>query len=215
MGSSVRYQVFISSTYVDLVQERRAVIEALIRFGYIPSGMEWFPSSESDQFEYIKLQIAQSDFVIVILKGRYGAGFTEKEYDYAMSIGKPVLVFLYDSFESIPQDSLDEDDDNRRKFRQFREKTKQNKLISPWKGSDLPLLVVQSLNSCSEDHPELGWVRKNEMLDGATTNQLIKENIELKAKLEDLSKSSKESALLSVDDVINLDFKNDGKVITL
>jgi hypothetical protein len=54
MDDSVRYQVFISSTFEDLVDERKAVIKSLLSFGYMPSGMEMFPSTDSEQFEYIE-----------------------------------------------------------------------------------------------------------------------------------------------------------------
>jgi hypothetical protein len=42
-----KYQIFVSSTYSDLVDERREVIEAIIDLGHIPAGMEGFPRSIS------------------------------------------------------------------------------------------------------------------------------------------------------------------------
>ncbi|MER8765483.1 MULTISPECIES: DUF4062 domain-containing protein [unclassified Mesorhizobium] len=36
----VKYQIFVSSTYADLVDERRSVIEAVLNLGHIPVGME-------------------------------------------------------------------------------------------------------------------------------------------------------------------------------
>lgn len=40
-----RHQVFVSSTYLDLVSERRAVIQALLELDCIPAGMEMFPAA--------------------------------------------------------------------------------------------------------------------------------------------------------------------------
>ena len=37
-----RYQVFVSSTYADLMEERQHVIQALMDMDCIPSGMEVF-----------------------------------------------------------------------------------------------------------------------------------------------------------------------------
>jgi hypothetical protein len=39
----VRYQVFVSSTYEDLKEERAEVMQALLELDCIPAGMELFP----------------------------------------------------------------------------------------------------------------------------------------------------------------------------
>ncbi len=39
----MRYQVFVSSTYRDLQEERQQVIQALLELDCIPAGMELFP----------------------------------------------------------------------------------------------------------------------------------------------------------------------------
>lgn len=44
-----RYQVFISSTYADLQDERQEVIQALLELDCIPAGMELFPAASEDQ----------------------------------------------------------------------------------------------------------------------------------------------------------------------
>ena len=49
-----RYQVFISSTYEDLKEERKELIENLLNLKYLPSGMEMFSASNEEQFKYIK-----------------------------------------------------------------------------------------------------------------------------------------------------------------
>ena len=48
---SVKYQVFISSTYSDLIDERRQVLEVLLMADCIPAGMELFPAMDEEQFE--------------------------------------------------------------------------------------------------------------------------------------------------------------------
>src|SRR6516164_8508911 len=50
--------------------------------------------SDDETWEFIKRQIDQADYYIVVIAGRYGSvgpdgvGYTEMEYDYARSIGK-------------------------------------------------------------------------------------------------------------------------------
>ncbi len=55
------YQVFVSSTYADLKDERRRVSETLAKAGYIPAGMEMFPATDQQQFEFIKRVINRCD----------------------------------------------------------------------------------------------------------------------------------------------------------
>lgn len=49
-----RYQIFVSSTFLDLKKERAAVLESILQMKCFPAGMELFPSASMNQFEYIK-----------------------------------------------------------------------------------------------------------------------------------------------------------------
>lgn len=49
-----RYQVFVSSTYEDLHEERREVMQALLALDCIPTGMELFPAADDDSWTHIK-----------------------------------------------------------------------------------------------------------------------------------------------------------------
>ncbi len=87
-----RYQVFVSSTFTDLMDERRAVMQALLELDCIPAGMELFPASDDDSWTLIQRVIDDCDYYLVIVGGRYGSldaygiGYTEKEYDYALAV---------------------------------------------------------------------------------------------------------------------------------
>jgi len=67
-----RYQVFVSSTFEDLREERAAVISALLQIDCFPAGMELFPAADDDSLTLIKSVIDDSDYYLVILGGRYG-----------------------------------------------------------------------------------------------------------------------------------------------
>lgn len=49
-----RYQVFVSSTYNDLIEERAIVKKALLEKGLFPTAMEEFPAVDLNQMDYIK-----------------------------------------------------------------------------------------------------------------------------------------------------------------
>jgi hypothetical protein len=96
-----RYQVFVSSTYQDLKEERQEVIQALLELDCIPAGMELFPAADDDQWTLIKKVIDDCDYYIVIVGGRYGSlsatgiSYTQMEYEYAVSQGKPAIGFIH------------------------------------------------------------------------------------------------------------------------
>jgi hypothetical protein len=49
-----RFQVFVSSTFEDLKEERQEVMHALLELDCMPSGMELFPAANDSQWTLIK-----------------------------------------------------------------------------------------------------------------------------------------------------------------
>ena len=76
--TDVKYQVFVSSTYDDLIDERKEITQAILEADCIPAGMELFPASNKPQWEFIKSVIDESDFYLVIVAGRYGSEGTDE-----------------------------------------------------------------------------------------------------------------------------------------
>ncbi len=89
-SSEKRYQVFISSTYTDLLDERRSVMQAVLEMDCFPAGMELFPAADDTAWDYIQKIIQESDYYVLVIGARYGScddhglSFTEREYDYAL-----------------------------------------------------------------------------------------------------------------------------------
>ena len=83
-----RYQIFISSTYEDLKEERKKVIQAILKLYHFPIGMEMFHADNEEQWEQIKNTLDMSDYYILIwgrccgtLIEKEGISYTEKEYN--------------------------------------------------------------------------------------------------------------------------------------
>ena len=68
-----RYQVFICSTFTDLLSERQAAVEAILKAGRIPAGMELFTAGDQSQMDAIRKWIDESDIFMLILGARYGS----------------------------------------------------------------------------------------------------------------------------------------------
>ena len=189
-----RYQIFISSTFSDLKEERNKVMQTIMSLDCIPAGMELFPAMDEEQFEFIKRIIDDCDYYLLIVGARYGSmdengvSYTEKEYDYAVSKGIPVVAFLHHDISSLPMNKADVDAELRRKLEAFRKKVETGRLVQFWKNvDDLNAKVAISLPKTIKMFPRIGWVRANLQSNAESLqemNVLRKENEELKKLVE-------------------------------
>jgi Domain of unknown function (DUF4062) len=159
-----RYQVFLSSTYEDLRLHRQEVIQALLELDCMPAGMELFPAANEEQWDLITRVINESDYYLLILGGRYGStdssglSFTEKEYDYALSTGKPVLAFFPENPGDIPSELCEEFDEGRAKLLAFSAKVKKRLCKGYQDPHDLGGVVSRSMINLIKRSPAQGWV---------------------------------------------------------
>jgi hypothetical protein len=206
-----RYQVFVSSTYADLKQERQRVIQALMEMDCIPAGMELFPAADDEQWAFIKRVINDCDYYLIIIGGRYGSttpegiSYTEKEFDYASERGIKIIALLHEDPDSIPVNKSDIDPALRQKLKTFREKVATNRLVKFWKSAEeLPGMVALSLSKTIKTYPAVGWVRASSVASQdmlIEINDLRKENNELRGKLANLQASEVEE----MDDIADFD----------
>ena len=195
-----RFQVFVSSTYVDLQEERQSVLQTLMEMDCIPAGMELFPATDEEQWEFIKKVIDDCDYYLLIIGGRYGStaedglSYTEKEFDYAVSKGIKVIALLHKSPDELPRSKSETEEANYQKLQNFRNKVSDGRLVRFWDDSNqLPGEVSLSLNKTIKMFPATGWVRADstaspELL--AEINELRKENDNLKGQLAESNVSS-------------------------
>jgi hypothetical protein len=157
-----RYQVFISSTFEDLRDDREEIMQALLRINCIPAGMEMFPAANATQWDLIEHMIDDSDYVIVVVAQRYGSvdpaagiSYTQKEFEYAERTQKPILVFPKDlsAEETAALDPM---------LLSFRHRLSAgNRHVRFWQAtSQLPGFIAADLAVAvsSPPYPE-GWVR--------------------------------------------------------
>ncbi|HRJ60319.1 MAG TPA: DUF4062 domain-containing protein, partial [Azospirillaceae bacterium] len=173
-----KFQIFISSTFIDLEEERRAVIEAILDLGHIPIGMEAFQAGNEEQWDYIKKRIDESDYYVVLVAERYGSekdgvSYTEMEYDYARAQNVPVAAFLLaeearTEWRARKADYID----NPQKLNAFREKC-WKLLCKQWKSKDeLARLCSNSINTLIRDNPRDGWIPAKQALSPDVANEL-------------------------------------------
>ncbi len=202
-----RYQVFVSSTYADLREERQRVIQTLMEMDCIPSGMELFPAADEEQWEFIKRVIDDCDYYLLIIGGRYGSttpegiSYTEKEYDYAIEKGIKVIALLHANPEEIPLAKSETDPESRGRLKAFRDKVARNRLVRFWNNAnELPGLVALSLSKTIKTHPAVGWIRANQ----ASNTQLLSELNELRKNKEELENELAQLRKAQAVDIPNL-----------
>lgn len=102
MKDKKMYSAFVSSVFESLRDERSTVIDCLLDNKVFPVCMEHFTVSTSGKFSDIEEKIDDSDFFILLLGKHYGSqddegvSWTEREYDYAVSRKKEILVLICD-----------------------------------------------------------------------------------------------------------------------
>jgi hypothetical protein len=187
MPSEIIYSVFVSSTYDDLREERAEVQKALLKLRCMPIGMELFGAADEETWEFIKRQITECDYYVVVIADRYGSlaadglSYTEKEYDYAREIHKPVLAFIHGNRGSIPRDKTESDADKRRKLDAFIQKVEGFPVDFFASPHELATQVTVSFVNLRDRRPAVGFIRADQAPDLEKYNELLKENARLRS----------------------------------
>lgn len=183
-----RFQVFVSSTFKDLEEERQEVMHALLELDCMPAGMELFPAANESQWNLIQKVIDDCDYYILILGGRYGSigpdgfSYTEMEYRYALSTKKPIISFVHKEPGKIIADKTESTAEGLNKLEEFRSLVQQ-RLCKMWSSpQELGSVVSRSLIQLIKTTPAIGWVRANELADREATLELLR----LRRYVEDL-----------------------------
>jgi len=222
--SDKKYQIFVSSTYKDLKNERKSVIEQILNTGHLPVGMELFVASDDEQFEYIKRIINNCDYYVLILGGCYGSvskntgiSYTEMEYNYALEKNIPILIFPYENIKKLPKSKRDEDLTN---IQNFINKVSENRLHKTWKNKDdLSLKVINSLHNAFDEKPQRGWIRPDEYDNSKLLNEindLRKHNLELENQILEYKKqlAPKVANIADMDEMFEFHYKYSTKNTT-
>lgn len=165
------YQVFVSSTYEDLKEERFAVMNALIEKNCIPVGMEYFPASNLEQFEYIMKLIDEVDYYVLIVAGKYGSieknsnkSYTQLEYEYANSKNVPIASFVIQNTDVLASAKVEKTTKRRKQLERFKQLVMANKMCKTWSNKDeLARHVQNSVDELVESSPREGWVRPSKI----------------------------------------------------
>jgi hypothetical protein len=180
-------------------EERQAAVEAILKAGHIPAGMELFAAGDASQLETIRRWIDESDAFMLILGGRYGSleaesgkSYIELEYDYASSQGMPLFAaVMSDKALGCKRGTLDAEgvrllEENGDKYTAFRARVlgKISRLYDDPK--DVRLSVYETLGEFTQRKEFTGgWVSAREV---AEPKPLLDEIARLREENEQLQR---------------------------
>lgn len=199
-----KIQIFVSSTFTDLKSERQAAVEAILKAGHIPAGMELFIAGDQSQWEVIKKWILDSDVYMLILGGRYGSiesstglSYTELEYDFAVKSGKPYFAVVIEEKElekRIKKHGKENvaEIQNPEKLVAFRAKVLSQISSFFCDFKDIKLCVHETLPNIIKEKNIKGWIRASDVPDtkklADELTNVNNENRELRATIEKQNK---------------------------
>ena len=194
-----KLQIFVSSTYEDLKDERQAAVEAILSARHIPAGMELFAAGDKSQMEVIKRWIDESDVFLLILGGRYGSieptsgkSYIQLEYEYAQERRKPFFAVVVDEDylkkEKVKEHGADVlETDNPQQLKAFRAEVL-TKIVRLWRNPlEIKLAIHETLADFSRRDELIGWIPGDQAVNsGAVAEEiarLAKENATLRDRL--------------------------------
>ncbi len=163
------YKVFISSTFLDLKEERKLIFDEIVKAECVPIGMENFAAG-GNSWKRMTEAIDKCDIYVVLQAHRYGTvedgqerSYTEKEYDYAVGKKLYILPFVQGDKKQWSADRVSGDETKREAFRK--------RLFSDSNGcnwtkiTDLGSHFTNSFKDALNHMPEnVGWVPADSVL---------------------------------------------------
>ncbi len=148
------YQIFVSSTYSDLINIRGVAYQAILEMGQVPVGYHDIAATNNIQ-ETINPLIDNSEVFVLIIGERYGTispsgkSYLEEEYNFAVSKGKPILCFIKSNYS----------ENNDPNFQSFVCNLLNNHFVSLWNNDDdfKMKLTTSIYNLISKNPPNTYW----------------------------------------------------------
>lgn len=200
-----KLQIFVSSTFKDLIEERQAAVEAILSSGHIPAGMELFSAGDESQMTVIKRWIDESDIYLLILGGRYGSierttgkSYTQLEFEYALERKKPLFAIVISDNALNSKVKLHGieamEQENQQSLTAFKNLVLQN-LVKFWDDTkDIKIAIHETLSEFSFRKDLIGWIRgDNSINTGFLAEQIARltnENSDLRNQLNKITLES-------------------------
>lgn len=193
--------IFVCSTYSDLTEERKAVLDAIRRLQLQHDSMEFFGARANQPIETCLAEVRRSNILVVLVGHRYGTlvpelgvSYSEAEYAEGHKLKKPCLVYIRDDNVPVLPKHMERDSDKFRLLENWKSTLQQRHTVASFQESkDLAVQVAADL---SRTISELGEAAQDrEVARAESPVKLLDEVSELVA--EAIKHGATETALLS------------------
>lgn len=151
----------ISSTAVDLPEHRKQVVEACLREGIFPIGMEQLPARDATGIQVSLDVVDEADIYIGVYAWRYGwvpdgqeISITEMEFNRAVERKqrgelRDILIFVMHKDHPVTIEMVEADKEAQERLSKFKERASSGRIRKGFKSADdLRGLVIQALGEC-------------------------------------------------------------------
>lgn len=180
-----KLQIFVSSTYLDLKEERQAAVQAILSEGHIPAGMELFAAGDQSQWEIIQKWIKDSDIVVFLIGARSGTPhpssgrcYVEMEYDFTVQEGKSYFALLLSREALIkkakedarrknilPENSFIMESENIDAYKAFRKRVLSKQCTTVTELKDIQVEIGRSIRQIERERDLPGWISGKDIPD--------------------------------------------------
>lgn len=193
--------VFVCSTYSDLSEERKSVLDAIRRLQLQHDSMEFFGARADQPIETCLAEVRRSNILVVIVGHRYGSlvpeidiSYSEAEYREGYRLKKPCLVYVRGEDVPILPKHMERDPEKLRLLEKWKATLQGRHTIASFEGkNDLAVQVTADIGRTIRDLEEAARTREE-----ARTETPIHLFEELKDLVADaIGKGAAEELLLS------------------
>ncbi len=155
-------KAFISSTYQDLKEYRKATANALSQFKIEILGMEWLGARDEDPTTAMLTEIEKCDIFIGIYAFRYGyippnstISLIEQEYLQAKKSDKFILCFMLDDDTPWQTKNIDSVD-SLSKLKNLKTRIQQERVVEYFTSPDnLAMKVANAIGRYTQEQPQI------------------------------------------------------------
>ncbi len=164
-GEVLVAKIYISSTFSDLIEYRKAACKILCSMDHSVKAMEQYVAADQRPLDKCLADVEACEVYVGIFAWRYGfipaptqgnperRSITELEYRRARESGKPCLIYLLDENHPWPPQKIEKGEGGE-KLAQFRKELSDAHIVSFFKTpDDLAKLVIASVANLRLDAP--------------------------------------------------------------
>jgi len=212
MNSSLT--VFVCSTFSDLSEERKGVLDAIRRLQLKHDSMEFFGARADQPIETCLTEVRRSNMLVVIVGHRYGSlvpdmgiSFSEAEYREGIRLKKPCLVYIRGDDVPILPKHMERDSEKLKLLESWKSTLQEQHTVALFKEkNDLVIQVAADISRTITDLEQAEKTKKDAVAESPVhlldeLNKIVTDALSNGASEESLLSSIRKSVSLIISEI--------------